>query len=122
MGGRGTPAYPHDQQLNLDQYIQDQSEIAEIERIAAIRDRQVMIGMDTGGTSGTHGIKRCACCDSFSIPVSSKSETCCICGWIDDKYQNTHPKSLDGKNPICLEDARKTYLEIRQSNTNRILK
>lgn len=119
MGGRGTPAYPHGQQLKLNQYIQEQSENADIEKITAIRDNQGMIGMEAGGVPGVHGLKRCACCSSFSIPIGSKGDTCSICGWIDDEYQNTHPKSLYGRNPISLEDARKAYRKIHENDTTK---
>lgn len=112
MGGRSTRAYPYGQQLKLDQYIQQQSENAEIEKIMAIRDHQGMMGIGAGGTPSIHGLKRCACCNRFTIPIGSKNETCSICGWIDDEYQNTHPKSLNGRNPISLEDARKAYRKI----------
>ena len=36
--------------------------------------------------------------------ISQKNETCVICGWIDNVYQNTHPQSIDGPNKICLEE------------------
>lgn len=111
MGGRGTKAYPHGQQMKLDQYIQEQHENVEIEKIKAIRDHQGMFGIGVGAAPTIHGLKRCACCGNFSIPIGFNSEICPICGWIDDEYQNTHPSSLNGKNPISLEDARKTHRE-----------
>lgn len=122
MGGRGTPAHPYGQQMKINQYIKEQSENAEIERIKTIRDQNGMIGIGAGGTSGNYGLKRCACCDNFSIPIGSKYETCSICGWVDDEYQNMHPKSSNGKNTVSLEESRKKYHQMSQNDTTRQVK
>jgi len=54
-------------------------------------------------------MKQCSCCGEYTIPSGTENEVCPICGWIDDKFQNTHPDSLNGRNPICLNDAREAY-------------
>ena len=54
--------------------------------------------------------KKCACCGKYTIPVGTDYEICSICGWVDDPYQNQHPNSLNGKNPITLNQARQDYV------------
>lgn len=41
--------------------------------------------------------KKCFCCGEYTIPINIEYTICSVCGWIDDKYQNTHPDSLNGK-------------------------
>lgn len=71
-------------------------------------------GVDVGITGSVDvgpSIKmdQCCCCEEFTIPRGSQNEICSICGWIDDNYQNTHPDSLNGKNPFTLSEARRKY-------------
>lgn len=54
-------------------------------------------------------MKPCACCGEYTIPVESQDAICPICGWFDDDFQNTHPNSSNGLNPITLNEARKKY-------------
>jgi rubrerythrin len=51
----------------------------------------------------------CACCGEYTIPINSEYEICPVCGWIADPYQNAHPDSTEGKNSICLHEARKMH-------------
>ncbi len=109
MGGRGSYAYPHSEQLKISNYLAVQSEIQKIQEIRARR----MIGADTGGggaLAGGHGLKRCACCQRFSLPYGSKNQVCPICGWIDDQWQNNNPTSNEGQNKKSLYEFRKEYL------------
>lgn len=56
-------------------------------------------------------LKKCACCNQFTIAEDSKYQKCKICGWVDDPYQNTHPDSAKGKNAVSLNQARMTYFK-----------
>ena len=69
----------------------------------------VSIGGAGGGVIPVTRMKRCFCCGAQTIPSGTKYETCSICGWIDDPYQNKHPDSLNGKNPLTLDEARERY-------------
>lgn len=76
--------------------------------------RSKMDGITVGPTAGgsiaiATKIKPCFCCGAFSLPAISEYEVCDICGWIDDPYQNKHPDSTNGRNPISLNDAREQY-------------
>ncbi len=59
-------------------------------------------------------LKKCACCGEYTIPVGSSHHKCSNCGWIDDEFQNTHPDSLNGPNPITLNQARENYQQTHQ--------
>lgn len=76
--------------------------------------RAKLNGVDIGVTESADVVSstemdQCCCCGEFTIPRGSQNEICSICGWIDDNYQNTHPDSLNGKNPLTLSKARKQY-------------
>jgi hypothetical protein len=64
---------------------------------------------DGGGIVPVTRMKQCFCCEEYTIPTGTTNKICPICGWIDDKFQNTHPDSLNGKNAISLKEAREIY-------------
>jgi len=64
-----------------------------------------------GGKSLAKILKKCACCHNYSLHIGIEYEECLICGWIDDKYQNKHPDSTEGKNPLSLNEHKTQYLE-----------
>lgn len=66
-----------------------------------------------GGVVLETRMRRCFCCEEYTILLGTENEICPICGWIDDPYQNVHPDSLDGKNPLSLNKARQQYSEKR---------
>jgi hypothetical protein len=69
----------------------------------------------SSGTTGNIGavsakkLKQCSCCGECTIATGTENEVCPICGWIDDKFQNKHPDSLNGKNAMTLNEARKRF-------------
>lgn len=69
-------------------------------------------GQDNGSKLDSGAVlKKCVCCNQFTIAEGSEYQKCKICGWIDDPNQNTHPDSANGKNAVSLNQARMTYLE-----------
>lgn len=62
-----------------------------------------------GGIVPVTRMKQCLCCGEYTIHSGTENEVCPVCGWIDDSYQNKHPDSLNGKNPLTLNEARKQY-------------
>ena len=112
MGGRGRSSELGIRQITIGDAIK-QREIADI----ILESTKKRVGLIGSGISGGGGIprllKKCACCDEYTVPLGSEYEICSICGWIDDEYQNKHPDSLQGKNNITLTQARVNY----QQNT-----
>lgn len=106
LGGRGRGTGLNNWQITLEQY--DQFLIVE-----EIKKESELIResgeVDSGGIVSPTIYKRCYCCKNFTLPINTTYETCPICGWIDDEYQNKHPDSLEGMNEISLRDARERY-------------
>jgi hypothetical protein len=108
MGGRGSSSGADSNQITLDRIIL-------IKDILEIRDKadEIRVSMDeTGIASGglpTLRKKQCFCCEEFTLPPLSEYEECENCGWIDDKFQNTHPESPFGRNAISRKEARKRF-------------
>lgn len=73
-----------------------------------------VVGVAGGGVASATRMKQCYCCEEYTIPTGTENEICPICGWIDDKFQNTHPDSLNGKNPLTLGEARKQYHDCKK--------
>ncbi len=110
MGGRGSSSGADSRQITMDRVLLI-NEVAEIRDIAnGIRASIEGIGGSSGGVPVLHK-KQCFCCEEFSLPVLSEYEECAVCGWVDDPYQNKHPDSLNGKNLLSLNEARKQYFE-----------
>ena len=104
MGGRGRSSGVDQKQIGMDMVLLT----LDVERIkkeaAAIR-----ASMDSFGGSGgapTTKMKQCFCCEEYSIPAGTEYEICPICGWVDDKFQNKNPNSIEGRNAISLNEAR----------------
>jgi len=52
----------------------------------------------------------CKCCGNLSLKEPSGSyEICPICGWEDDKMQNTNPDYRGGANQKSLNESRMFY-------------
>lgn len=106
MGGRGRASGINIRQMTIEQY----NEILEIQKIkersTQIRERGEVISK---GSAPPIIYKRCYCCRNFTLPINSTYDTCPICGWIDDEYQNLHPDCLDGMNELSLNMAREKY-------------
>jgi len=111
MGGRGRAFEIGAQQLTIED-IKKQNKISEIIKKSNLKRNAK--GSDVGGIGSPMLLKKCACCGEYTIPIRSENEICLICGWIDDKYQNKNPASLNGKNPIALAEAQVTYREKKQ--------
>jgi hypothetical protein len=112
MGGRGRSSGVDSRQITIHDVIR-QHEIAEIIfESEKKREGLLEVGI-SGGTATPRLLKKCACCGEYSVAAGTEYETCPICGWIDDTFQNQHPKSLDGKNPISLMEARIIYQKNR---------
>lgn len=74
------------------------------------KSNEIGVGGSGGGIAiSTAKMKQCLCCREHTIPTGTKDGICPVCGWIDDKFQNTHPNSLSGKNPLTLNEARQQY-------------
>ncbi len=106
MGGRGSKSSRNSGQLTLEG-LQKRAEIQII--IAESNDlRATQLGDIMNGTSGgnTQHLLKCACCEQYTLQPDIENEQCSICGWINDQYQNNHPDSPTGKNPVSLNQAR----------------
>ena len=107
MGGRGLHSGVVARQTTIYDQIERQ-EIADIIQECK-RQREALADGGGGGITPPSLFKKCACCGEYTIPVKTKYETCLTCGWVDDPYQNGHPDSLDGKNPLSLKQAREEF-------------
>lgn len=107
MGGRGRSSGAGFRQMTIDD-AQRQHAISDIIR-ESTKLREAIGGGVGGGAASPQLYKKCACCGEYTIPMGSEYEMCPACGWIDDNYQNNHPDSLDGKNPVSLLQAKTTY-------------
>lgn len=56
----------------------------------------------------------CPCCEKHIFDKKEKSETCPICGWINDPLQSLDPDYKDGRNKISLNQARINFRNQRQ--------
>lgn len=113
MGGRGKSSDINTRQISFDRILLTQD-------ITRIRGKADAIRASMDFSSGAGGItltkrKQCYCCGEYTILKETEYETCPICGWIDDEFQNTHPDSLAGRNPVCLNDARDAYRKSYES-------
>lgn len=68
----------------------------------------ISIGGAGGGTL-KEKMKKCVCCKEGTIPVGIDGAICPVCGWIDDEVQNKYPESMNGKNSMCLKDAKVAF-------------
>jgi len=110
MGSRGQDSGNKPRQMSFEDAF-ERNVISSIMRDKDVKREQ----MSTGGVGRSSGVgsqvtkMKCACCGEYTIPVNSEYETCTVCGWIDDKFQNANPNSLIGRNPISLNEARAAY-------------
>lgn len=108
MGGRGTDSKVNSNQLSME-YLVKKSMIKEIINNSE-EIRNSMEALNSGiGNKNRYLYKKCACCREYTIPFETTYETCHICGWIDDDYQNNNPNSIEGRNPISLREAKKIF-------------
>ena len=108
MGGRGRSSDLGARQITIHDAIK-QREIADV-ILECTKKREGLIGNDVSTGGGNPRLfKKCACCGEYTIPLGSEYEVCLVCGWIDDKYQNNHSDSLQGKNNTTLIQARTNY-------------
>ncbi|MCM1307915.1 MAG: hypothetical protein NC223_04885 [Butyrivibrio sp.] len=107
MGGRGKDIGSTYYQIHIDEYLQKINVNKIIEESEKTRN-----GMQKSGTYGRGSVpllKKCACCENCTVPVNEKNAVCKDCGWIDDEYQNMHPDSDNGRNPISLNIAKENF-------------
>lgn len=114
MGGRGVSMNNQNTQISISHHLLRQ----EVMAIHMDNSNHSIEGEDTqfGGDHTISGkkhvpMKRCFCCRMFSIPAYSQYQTCPICGWIDDPYQNGNPNLKTGANSISLHEAKKRWEE-----------
>jgi len=108
MGGRGRSSGVGARQISINEAIR-LHEVSEI-ILESQKKREGLLGNGvSGGNAAPRLLKKCACCGEYTITAGSEYEICPICGWIDDSFQNQHPDSLDGKNPMSLLEARALY-------------
>ena len=109
MGGRGIYAHDDNSQIEMGKYVQS-LEISSINHLwNDFRATQCDV---SEGIASQDMRKRCACCMQYSLHAFTNYEQCPVCGWIDDPIQNSDVTSTSGKNPISLEQARKTWAEL----------
>jgi hypothetical protein len=107
MGGRGISSGTDINQITIEKY-QDRVVVEEIIKNAD-NIRSEMANIEEKDKRIPILYKRCACCGEFTIPVDTEYVKCYICGWIDDEFQNKSIFSTEGKNEICLNEARVLY-------------
>jgi hypothetical protein len=61
-----------------------------------------------------YGKKKCACCGYFTI--NEIKETCPVCGWEEDCFQEEHVDDSAGPNHVCLRDAKVNFRQIEASD------
>lgn len=105
MGGRGTDSGVTNQ-MTLAKQIQIQRMAIIIEESENLRSQVEVIGTGDAGIASSNAYKKCACCEQYTLPAFSEYEECPICGWVDDKFQNENPDSLNGRNAITLNQAK----------------
>lgn len=115
MGVRGkSSGLKNPQQITLDDALITQEVQDLIKKSIANREEILsLVGISGGTKPMPTAFKKCFCCGEYTIPINIEYTICSVCGWIDDKYQNTHPDSLNGKNSITLNQAKGTYKDIK---------
>ena len=61
-----------------------------------------------------HGKHACACCGYFTI--TEIFQTCPVCCWNEDFYQEEHIDDNGGPNTTCLRTARENFLKFGVKN------
>lgn len=56
-----------------------------------------------------YGKARCACCGYYTI--SETAESCPVCDWEENIYQEEHPEDDDAPNYISLNKAKENFLK-----------
>ena len=54
-----------------------------------------------------HGKYLCACCGYFTI--TEIKETCPVCGWEEDNFQEENIDDDGGPNTVCLRQAKENF-------------
>ena len=57
---------------------------------------------------------KCGCCGQYTIEEEGTMESCLVCGWMQDPYQEEYKDKTGGANLMSLNEARKAYREGRQ--------
>jgi rRNA maturation protein Nop10 len=108
MGGRGRRSGRGVRQYTFNEE-KKRLEISNVREKSA-KARANFLGGNGGNRRTSQQLKeKCACCGEYTISAGSEFETCSNCGWIDDHFQNSHPESTEGRNPISLMQARTEY-------------
>lgn len=107
MGGRGVYAGDHNSQIKMADHLRNQEILKIRQRWEELRSEN-QVGTGLSGSSVAM-MKRCACCRQFTLTAFSEYEKCPACGWIDDPIQNRDPASIEGINPISLQEARRQW-------------
>ncbi|MCH5252774.1 MAG: hypothetical protein J1F22_07350 [Lachnospiraceae bacterium] len=110
MGGRGKTLGNSYRQVKLHEY----EEHLKIEKIINESDKIRSKGFGGTGRNGVIPLKKCACCEEYTILVNQHHTECNVCGWIDDPLQNANPDSEGGMNPICLSEAKYNWENYRR--------
>ncbi|MPN47880.1 hypothetical protein SDC9_195484 [bioreactor metagenome] len=53
--------------------------------------------------------RECCCCKLITLPLEMEYTKCCVCGWIDDPFQNGNPDNPNGRNGLSLNEAKENY-------------
>lgn len=54
---------------------------------------------------------KCGCCGQYTIEEEGTMESCEVCGWMQDPYQEKHTDRPGGANIMSLNEAKKAYKE-----------
>jgi rRNA maturation endonuclease Nob1 len=109
MGSRGMSSGTNQRQLTLERLSLYQ-DVVRIKNEAkeVIASKDFSFG---GGNFSTSYQMLCMCCGKYILSIEAEGEICPICGWINDFQQNINPNSINGKNPVSLNNAKRTYRE-----------
>ena len=117
MGGRGKGSGLAIRQTTIED-AQKYRQVNDIIKESAQRRLSIEngIGIGSGGSTSPRLLKKCVCCGEYTLSIGSIYDICPICGWIDDKHQNNHPDSLDGKNSMTLAQMKEIYQRRQTEN------
>lgn len=119
MGSRGQGINKGNRQVKIEEMLMQNriDEILKESEILRLKKKGLDgLEIDNAVQNGLSiSLKQCACCEEYTLPYNTNKYICYICGWIDDKNQNSQPNNPIGLNPIALNKAKENYKATRRA-------